>query len=136
MNATVISNKLAIGSFTALEGMHSEGWECICLATNVSPPSFCKHIPLVDGGGSSPISIRDAIQWILDNWQAGKKTYVCCRHGMNRSVLVSTAALTLAHGRWFIENWRSISDKRNIASGRDDTLLDVLRVFEAMKGSK
>jgi hypothetical protein len=134
MNATtIVPYKLAIGSFTALEGMHSEGWECMCLATNVSPPSFCKHIPLVDGGGSPPVSIRDAIQWIVDNWRIGNKTYVCCRHGMNRSVLVSTAAMTLVYGGWFIENWRKISDKRSVASGRDDTLADVLRVLETMR---
>jgi protein-tyrosine phosphatase len=132
MNATVITNDLAVGAYTAIEEMHKNGWQCICLARTVPVPTYCKHIPLHDGG-NPPEPIQKAIQWILDQWKEGKKTFVCCRHGMNRSVLTSAAALNLVRGGWFMDSWKIIGTKRTIANGRDDTLRDVLAVLMEMK---
>jgi protein-tyrosine phosphatase len=92
-------------------------------------------IPLNDGGGNSGEKIEQAIQWILDVWQQKEKVYVCCRHGMNRSVSVSAAALTLGkHCEWLSVALRGIQVLRPIATPRDDTLAEVMMIVCKKKG--
>jgi hypothetical protein len=134
MNATEITNDLAIGSYTAITQMHEAGWKCVCFARNVPIVDYCEYIPLVDGGGNEPNTVCRAIAWIVNRWSEGNKVYSCCRHGMNRSVLIAAAALAVANRvEWFIDGWRVIASKRQIVSGRDDTLLDVLLVVDKMR---
>jgi hypothetical protein len=134
MNATKITSDLAIGSYTALTEMQAEGWKCICL-TNEGGEWPCMMVPMNDGGGNSMEMIEQAVQWVLDVWGRGEKAYVCCRHGMNRSVSVSAAALTLAgRAEWLTLALRGIQACRPIATPRDDTLAEVMLVVCKKKG--
>lgn len=135
MNATIITPDLAIGSYTAILEMQSAGWRCICLTSEGGVFADCEMQPFNDGGGNTFEMIEKAIQWILDVWKRGEKAYVCCRHGMNRSVSMSAAALTLA-GRteWLSVALRGIQMLRPIATPRDDTLTEVMLVVCKQKG--
>jgi len=127
MNATVITSDLAIGSYTAIAEMQAQGWKCLCLTNEGGDFPNCEMQPLNDGGGNSIEMLEKAVLWILDVWKWQEKAYVCCRHGMNRSVSVGAAALTLA-GRceWFSVALRGIQTLRLVATPRDDTLAEVM----------
>lgn len=135
MNATKIIPDLAIGSYTAIPEMQAQGWKCICLTNEGGDFPNCEMQPLNDGGGNSVETLEKAIQWVLAVWKRGERAYVCCRHGMNRSVSVSAAALTLA-GRceWLSVALRGIQALRPIATPRDDTLAEVMMVVCKQKG--
>jgi protein-tyrosine phosphatase len=132
---TIIDQTLAVGRFVDAELMHKEGWKVLCVASGEIPlPEGSLHLPMVDGSGSSEETIAKAILFIVEQWKSNNKVFVCCKHGQNRSVLVSAAALAVS-GRfeWFSMGLRYIYDKRQVARGRDDTMIEVLRVVTKLR---
>jgi len=134
MNATIITPDLAIGSYTAIEDMKKDGWLSLCLTDDGKDTPYDCIIPMIDGGGNQTDKIEQAIGWVLSTWNAKQKAYVCCIHGMNRSVSISAAALTLANKcEWFSQALIGISQHRQVASPRDDTMAEVLMVVNRYK---
>jgi hypothetical protein len=136
MNATIITDNLAVGSFTAIDQMKKNGWVSICLSdrTTTTPDIL---IPMFDGSGNLSGKMKNAIDWILNAWHNNHKVYVCCEHGMNRSVSIAAASLTLAgKTEWFSNALLWIASKRNIASPRDDTMTEVLLLVNKLKNLK
>ena len=132
MNATIIMPDLAIGSYTAIEEMKKDGWLSLCLTDEGKNADFL--VPMIDGGGNQNDKIEQAIGWILSTWNAKNKAFVCCMHGMNRSVSISAAAITLNHRcEWFSQALIFISQYRQVASPRDDTMAEVLMVVNKYK---
>ena len=137
MNAHEIMDDLAVGSFTAVEAMHARGWRSICFADDLDRPlpAYCRHVPLIDGGGNCAIQVEQGIMAITGLWRDGHRVFSCCRHGMNRSAVMAAAAMTVA-GRtlWLHDAMKMICGKRDVVSARDTTLWDVLAVVKRMKG--
>ena len=134
-NATVIGPHLAVGSFTAIPAMQADGWRCLCLSGGGKDYAGIEFIPMNDSGGNNQEKIEKAIRWILDVWRSGGKAYVCCRHGMNRSVSIAAAAMTLAGKKeWFSNALTTIHQHRPVAGPRDDTMVEILLVTAKMKG--
>ena len=134
MNATIILPDLAIGSYTALAEMKSQGWVCLCLVDEGANTPYDLLVPMIDAGGNRIEKIKQSIDWILDTWNNKQKVFVCCVHGMNRSVSIGAAALTLA-GRteWFSNALMFIQSKRNVATPRDDTMVEILAIVGKRK---
>lgn len=137
MNATEITDDLAVGSFSAIAEMYERGWRPICFADDLDGPLpvYCRHFPMIDGGGSCTRMIEQGIYAITGTWRDQRKVFSCCRHGMNRSAIMAAAAMTIA-GRtlWLMDALKIIVAKREIVSSRDTTLWDVLGVVKRIKG--
>lgn len=131
---TIISDCLSIGSFLKAEEMTNDGWKTICVASGSDVAKCDINIEMVDGRGNDSKTIKEAIGWIIGQWKEGHKVFVCCRHGMNRSVAIAAGALAVSRKcEWLSNGLKEISSKRLIVSPRDDTLYEVLSVVMELR---
>jgi protein-tyrosine phosphatase len=127
---------LAVGSYLSLSEMKINGWDCLCLSS-VGKNLSCDLKVLKDGGSNTIEELKDAITWVVDAWKNNKKVFVCCRHGINRSVAIAAAAMVIS-GRH--ENYSSalftIYKKRAIAAPLNRMMFEVLDVILRMEHEK
>ena len=129
MNYDMIDSNLAGGSITAAPLLLAHGWEVVALIEPNPRLDGVGYVPLIDGGGNSPEQIQEAIETVVGWWAASKSVYVCCQHGMNRSVLIAAAALKVVNRvGWLADGIIKIARIRRVASPRDDTMIEVASV--------
>lgn len=137
MNASFVADDLAVGGEDAAEEMFLKGWVPVCVGDNIPPYIADLDFPMKDGSGNASATIINAIGCILSYWKTGRKVFVYCRQGMNRSVLIAAAALTVS-GRceWLSTALARIARCRGIAAPRDDTMAEVLQVVMHLRPCK
>lgn len=91
-----LTENLAVGSFLHIPHFEAAGWRVLTVAHASPEPTNGRKIALIDGTGNSLAKARECVEWILAEWQAGNKVFVCCRSGANRSPALCAAALALS----------------------------------------
>lgn len=99
-SVTQFYDYLAIGSFVHAPKLAELGWRCLIMTTKSDwprveiPPHM--HLPIIDGTGNDPGTLKKALDWITGQWSKDRKTAVLCRSGFNRSPIASACAMKLA----------------------------------------
>ena len=129
MNASLVTETLAVGGADAAAAMRRRGFALVCVADNLPAPPDGHHFPMADGSGSDANLMAMGLRHVARRLAEGRPVYVYCRHGMNRSVCVAAAALKLSgRCRWVSEGVALVKAARAVAAPRDDTLAEVLAV--------
>ena len=89
------------------------------------------RLPLVDYGNLPPDQLERAVARILDSLQAGRRVYLHCRAGWQRSAAVAAGVIALRDGISAEEALERLRERKPTAEPLPHQRADLLRWFRA-----